>query len=223
MKRILLEICLVLFISLWGGTCANKMEGDVARKTGLKELREYQGQELSSSSDFSENSIKGPQRIDQGSYRLRITGLVTAPKTYSYDEVIRHSNYQKIVPLDCVEGWSVNILWEGVLVKDLINQAGVDPRAKIVIFHSYDGYSTSFPLNYIMDRNIIMAYKMNGLPLPPERGFPFELVAEGKWGYKWAKWITEIELSDNEAYRGYWESRGYSNDGDLGKSYLEER
>ena len=58
-------------------------------------------------------------------------------------------------------------------------------------------------------------YRMNNVTLPPERGFPFQLVAESKWGYKWIKWITAIELSDNEDYRGYWESRGYPNDADL--------
>jgi len=52
--------------------------------------------------------------------------------------------------------------------------------------------------------------------LPPERGFPFQLVAESKLGYKWIKWITEIELSDDVNYRGFWESRGFSNDADLG-------
>ncbi len=67
-----------------------------------------------------------------------------------------------------------------------------------------------------------MAYKMNGLTLPPERGFPFQLVAEKKWGYKWIKWITGIELSDDEDYRGYWESRGYSNEADLEKGFFEE-
>jgi DMSO/TMAO reductase YedYZ molybdopterin-dependent catalytic subunit len=64
-----------------------------------------------------------------------------------------------------------------------------------------------------------MAYKMNGLVLPPERGFPFQLVAESKWGYKWIKWITRIEVSGDEGYRGYWESRGYSDDADLEESY----
>jgi DMSO/TMAO reductase YedYZ molybdopterin-dependent catalytic subunit len=52
---------------------------------------------------------------------------------------------------------------------------------------------------------------MNGVVIPPERGFPFQLVAESKYGYKWIKWITTIELSDNADYLGYWESRGYSN------------
>jgi len=66
-----------------------------------------------------------------------------------------------------------------------------------------------------------MAYKMNNVTIPPERGFPFQLVGEGKWGYKWIKWITEIELSNDETYRGYWERRGYSNDGDLDKDFFD--
>jgi DMSO/TMAO reductase YedYZ molybdopterin-dependent catalytic subunit len=109
----------------------------------------------------------------------------------------------------------VKILWEGFLLKDLLNEAGIDPQAVMVIFYAYDGYSTSLPLNYILENDILIAYKMNGLVLPPERGFPFQLVAESKYGYKWIKWITQIELSDNENYKGYWESRGFSNDADL--------
>jgi DMSO/TMAO reductase YedYZ molybdopterin-dependent catalytic subunit len=56
---------------------------------------------------------------------------------------------------------------------------------------------------------------MNGLVLPPERGFPFQLVAESKYGYKWIKWITKIEVSNDSSYLGYWESRGFSNNADL--------
>ena len=53
---------------------------------------------------------------------------------------------------------------------------------------------------------------MNGQEIPPERGFPFQVVAEDRFGYKWAKWVTGIEVSDDENYRGYWEQRGYDND-----------
>ena len=67
----------------------------------------------------------------------------------------------------------------------------------------------------VKDKDLIIAYKMNGIVLPPERGYPFILVAEDKLGYKWAKWITEIELSDNSNYRGYWEKRGFSNEADV--------
>jgi DMSO/TMAO reductase YedYZ molybdopterin-dependent catalytic subunit len=179
------------------------------------EVSEYQGEKLGSINDFRENSIKGPQYVDIENYTLVIDGLVDREKTYTYDEVLDHQNYEKVVTLNCVEGWSVKILWEGVLLKGLLDEAGTRPEANTVIFHSYDGYSTSLPLDYIIDNNILLAYKMNGLTLPPERGFPFQVVAESKLGYKWAKWITGIELSDDANYTGYWESRGFSNEADV--------
>jgi len=196
---------------IWWATTANEPVD-----LGYVEIREYEGQDLSSINAFRENSIKGPQYVDNETYRLTITGLVNNELNYTYDDIV--NNYQlfkKVSTLHCVEGWSVTILWEGVLVRDLIGAAGVDPNATVVIFYAYDGYSTSVPLDYIIDNNIIMAYKMNNVTLPPERGFPFQLVAESKYGYKWIKWITAIELSDNEEYRGYWERRGYPNDADL--------
>ena len=96
----------------------------------------------------------------------------------------------------------------------------MNPDANTVIFYAADGYSTSLPLDYIKDRDIILAYSMNGVILPAERGFPFQLVAEDRWGYKWIKWVTGIEVSDDPAYRGYWEKRGYSQTGDLQKSFF---
>jgi DMSO/TMAO reductase YedYZ molybdopterin-dependent catalytic subunit len=181
-----------------------------------QEIREYQGEDLSAIADFRENSIAGPQYIDEDTYRLTVTGLVNETKEYTYDEVINgFQNYQKVVTLYCVEGWNVKILWEGFLVKDLLNEAGINPEAVVVIFHAYDGYTTALPLNYILDNDILIAYKINNVTLPPERGFPFELVAQSKYGYKWIKWITQIELSDNADYLGYWESRGWPNDAGL--------
>jgi DMSO/TMAO reductase YedYZ molybdopterin-dependent catalytic subunit len=188
------------------------------------EITEYEGEDLSSIDAFRENSIKGPQYIDEENYTLAISGLVNNELHLTYDEVIDgHPNFEKVVKLDCVEGWSVTILWKGVLVNDLIEAAGVNPNANTVIFYAYDGYSTSMPLDYIIDNDILMAHKMNNVTLPPARGFPFQLVAESKWGYKWIKWVTEIELSDDEDYRGFWESRGYSNDGDLDKHFFDSQ
>ncbi len=179
------------------------------------EIREYEGERLSSIADFRETSIKGPQHIDIESYRLEIAGLVEKPVAYTYDEVIDgNQHYKKVVELECVEGWSAKVLWEGVLVKDLVEKAGVLPGAEVVIFHAYDGYTTSLPLDYIRNNNILIAYKINDVILPPENGFPFQLVAEDKWGYKWIKWLTKVELSDDINYEGYWESRGFSNSGD---------
>jgi len=213
---VVLPLVLVAIIAFGVNTGCCETEG-----LAPVEVREYEGVDLSSINAFRENSIKGPQEIDVESYTLRITGLVTNSTSYTYDEVVNnHQNYKKVVTLDCVEGWSATILWEGVLVRDLLAEADPLANAEVVIFHAYDGYTTSLPVDYVMDNDILMAYKMNNVVLPPERGFPFQLVAESKWGYKWIKWITEIELSDDASYRGYWESRGYSNSADLDESFF---
>jgi DMSO/TMAO reductase YedYZ molybdopterin-dependent catalytic subunit len=184
------------------------------------EVRSYQGKDLSSVNDFRENSIAGPQQINISGYRLTVTGLTNRTAVYSYDQILStFPHYSKVVTLHCVEGWDATILWEGVLVRDLIADAGADPRANTVVLTAHDGYTTSFPLSYFTERDIIMAYRMNNVTLPVERGYPFQLVAEDKWGYKWIKWIEKIELTDDPSYRGYWEQRGYSNTGDLNKSF----
>ncbi len=194
-----------------------------SEKNLTNEIRTYEGEKLSSINDFRENSIKGPQQVNINDYKLEISGLVAKPIKYTYDEI--KNNFEKdkkVLTLHCVEGWSVKILWEGIKVGDIIKESVINEKANTVIFYAYDGYTTSLPLEYITKNDIMIAYKMNGVILPPERGFPFELVAEGKWGYKWIKWITKIELSDNEKYRGFWESRGYSNTADVNKDPREE-
>ncbi len=203
-------------------TNRNFFAGTKPIKLSGVEINNYQGEKLGSISDFRENSIKGPQHVDKKSYRLEITGLVAPLTVYTYEDVLKLPSYQKVVTLNCVEGWSVKALWEGVLVKDLFKNVTIKPEANTVIFYAADGYTTSFPLAYILQNNIMMAYKLNGVELPAERGFPFQLVAEQKWGYKWIRWITKIELSSDVNYQGFWESRGYNNDGSLNGSKFSQ-
>jgi DMSO/TMAO reductase YedYZ molybdopterin-dependent catalytic subunit len=195
--------------------------GRPPKDLGSVEVRQYKGERLDAIADFRENSIEGPQYIDRETYRLTVDGAVTHPATYTYRQVLtEETTHTKVVQLNCVEGWSVKILWEGVLLSDLIDQSTAKAGAVTVIFHAADGYTTSMPLSYARERRILLAYKMNGIEIPPERGFPFMVVAEDRWGYKWCKWVTRIELSDDELYRGFWESRGYSREGDLRKPYF---
>jgi DMSO/TMAO reductase YedYZ molybdopterin-dependent catalytic subunit len=197
--------------------------GQETAKAKTVEIREYKGEKLDSIDRFHENSIQGPRHIDIKAYKLKVGGLVDKPLILTYDEVLARPAESRVNIIHCVEGWDVKVLWEGVPVAALIDAAGAKASANTVIFRSADGYSTSLPLAYIRQKDILLAYKMNGMTLPEARGFPFEVAAEDKWGYKWAKWVTAIELSDNPDFRGYWESRGVNNNGDLSGPKLEKR
>jgi DMSO/TMAO reductase YedYZ molybdopterin-dependent catalytic subunit len=179
------------------------------------EIKEYQGQKLGSVNDFIENSIRGVQTIDPETYQLTIDGLVAEPVSYSYAQLQSMSHTAKLVTIHCVEGWSVKALWDGIALPELLSTVEPTDEANTVIFHAADGYTTSLPLDFIMDRNLIIADHINGITLPPANGFPFQLVAEDKWGYKWIRWLTRIELSNDPDYKGFWESRGFSNNGDV--------
>jgi len=197
--------------------------GQELAKPKAGEIREYKGEKLDPVDRFFENSIKGPQRVNIKTYRLKVGGLVDKPLSLTYDEVVARPSESRVIVIHCVEGWDVKILWEGVPLAALIDTAGAKASANTVIFRSADGYSTSLPLAYIRQKNVLLAFKMNGLVLPEARGFPFMVTAEDKWGYKWARWVAAIELSDNPNFRGYWESRGYSNNGDHSGPMFEKR
>jgi DMSO/TMAO reductase YedYZ molybdopterin-dependent catalytic subunit len=178
----------------------------------VNEIKEYQGANLDPSIGPRDNSIKGVQYVDIESYSLKLSGLVNTPKEIAYSDVMQLDVYERKITLYCVEGWEATILWKGALLEDIMGLAGIKSQANTVIFHSVDGYTTSMPLDTILSNQLIMAYGANGLDLPPEMGFPFIVVAEDKLGYKWARWVSEIELSDDPSYLGYWEQRGYNND-----------
>lgn len=176
------------------------------------EIREYQGVRLDPAIGPRDNSISGIQTVDLDSYQLQLTGLVAKPGSYSYQQVLAKEPSQRLITLYCVEGWQATVLWEGVRITDLLADAGIKDEASTVIFHCVDGYTTSLPVATIKDKDMLLAYSANGVALPASMGFPFIVVAEDKLGYKWARWVNEIELSSDENYKGYWEKRGYEND-----------
>jgi DMSO/TMAO reductase YedYZ molybdopterin-dependent catalytic subunit len=157
-------------------------------------------------------AIAGTQFLDKSTYQLAITGLVDNPVSYTYDEVVDNFNSTlEVATLPCVEGWSVTLLWEGVQINDILQHLGVGPNATTLIFLASDGYSTSLPLDYVKQNNIMIAHKMNNITLTAQTGWPFFLVAKNQYGYKWIEWLTEINVSNDSSYLGYWESRGYPN------------
>lgn len=117
--------------------------------------------------------------------------------------------------MPCVEGWGFMAKWTGFRVTDILDEAGVAQGGAYVVFYSSDGYSTGLPLTYLRNNRILLAYGLNDVTLPADRGFPLQLVAESKYGYKWAKWIVRIDVVSEEV-KGYWESRGYTDSADVG-------
>ena len=204
---ITLEIILLVPIAACGKLSSPPPSGEV-------EATEFMGKKLTPISEQGNNALAGTQVIDRETYRLVVDGLVDNPLSLSYADLLAYPQVSKLMDLDCVEGWNFIAKWTGPALDSIFADAKVNPEAKIVIFHTADvpeGYS-SLDLSYIQEKNIIIALKDNDITLPPGRGFPFQVVAESKYGYKWAKWVTRIELSADTSFRGYWESRGYSND-----------
>lgn len=181
----------------------------------VNEVRDYQGSRLDPAIGPRDNSIQGIPAVDMATYRLKISGLVERPQELTVDAVLLLPAAERLITLTCVEGWDATILWRGVVLEELIDLAGPSASANTVIFHAVDGYTTSLPLDLIRQKDLILASQANGLVLPPAMGYPFIVVAEAKLGYKWARWVQEIELSADSDYRGYWESNGFDNDADI--------
>jgi len=179
------------------------------------EAKTFMNSSLTPISQQLNNAIQGTQFIDKTTYSLAVTGLVYRNLTLSYEDLLALPSYSEVTPLNCVEGWSFTAKWTGFRVGDLLNQAGVKPEGQYVKFICVDGYTTAFPLSYLESNKTLLAYGLNDVTLPPDRGFPLQLVAGGKYGYKWAKWIVGIEVIKGPEL-GYWESRGYSDSADVG-------
>jgi DMSO/TMAO reductase YedYZ molybdopterin-dependent catalytic subunit len=215
-KWIMLTALMLVFASLALMAC-NQAPATTAVE-GEVEAAEFQGHKLTPISQQNNNALKGTQNIDKDTYQLTVDGLVDNPLSLSYADLQAYPQVSKLMDLDCVEGWNFTAKWTGPELNAIFEDAGVKSEALIAIFYSADapeGYS-SLDLDYINEKNIIIALKLNDITLPADRGFPFQVVAESKYGYKWAKWITRIELSDNADFRGYWESFGYSNNAEVG-------
>src|SRR5208283_2169806 len=104
-----------------------------------------------------------------------------------------------------------NAKWTGIPLAQLLNQTGILTDAKYVVFRCGDGYTVGIPLERALLPGALLTSKMNDETLPNEHGFPLRAIVPGIYGMMTAKWITEIEVSD-QVYLGYWQQRGWSND-----------
>ena len=213
-------ILIILLIS-----CSNPISSSSASGAAAKEVEatEFQGTKLTPISKQGNNALAGTQNIDKQTYKLIVDGLVENPLTLTYEQLSAYTQESWLMTFNCVEGWNFTAKWTGPQINSILKDARVKPEAKIIIFHTTDvpnGYS-SLDLGYIRDNNILLAMKLNDVTLPAERGFPFQVTAKSKFGYKWAKWVVRMELSSDINFRGYWETAGYNNNADENGSAFE--
>ena len=161
-------------------------------------------------------------RIDAGSWHLRVDGLVERPFELSYDELLGLDSVEETITLQCVSnevGGSLvgNAVWQGVPLAALLERAGVHTGATQIVGRSVDGWTAGFPTELATDgRAAMVAYAMNGEPLPVEHGYPARLVVPGLYGYVSAtKWLDRIELTTWEDVDGYWVPRGWAKEGPI--------
>jgi DMSO/TMAO reductase YedYZ molybdopterin-dependent catalytic subunit len=125
-----------------------------------------------------------------------------------------------VADIHCVTTWSkLDTKWEGVLFRELMDSVEVNPEARFVMVHCEQGFTTSVPLEVLMDDDVLLAYRYDDQSLTPEHGYPLRLVVPKKYFWKSAKWVRGLELMAQDRL-GFWEVRGYHNSADPWK---EER
>jgi|SRR5690606_30662991 len=116
--------------------------------------------------------------------------------------------------IHCVTAWSkLNTSWEGVLIDDLLAEAGVEAPTPYLLAHSYDGYSTNVPLADLTGGRAMIALRYEGKPLEPDHGGPARLLVPHLYFWKSAKWINGLQFTERDE-PGFWELRGYHIYGD---------
>ena len=148
-------------------------------------------------------------------WRLEITGLIRSPRSWALRELQALESESRAITLECISnevgGHLISTAqWRGVSLKTLLAAAGgALPKATHVIFYSVDDYTTSLPLAALLDARTLLAWEMNGEPLPDRHGFPLRAVVAGRYGEQSAKWLSRIELTDHP-YKGFYQSQGWS-------------
>jgi DMSO/TMAO reductase YedYZ molybdopterin-dependent catalytic subunit/thiosulfate reductase cytochrome b subunit len=146
------------------------------------------------------------------SWRLQVSGLVAHPLALSLDDLRRMPKHEQTTMHNCIQGWTGIARWGGVRVSDMLDLCRPRAEAKWIVFHALrqeeyapDHYYEAFLLEEMDDRQAILAYEMNGRPLPSEHGAPCRLRLETKVGYKMVKYLSHIDLvaSVDEVGLGY--------------------
>ena len=163
---------------------------------------------------YVSKNLESDPALNAETWHLTLSGMVDRPLTLSYDELRALGSTQQYQTLGCISnevGGDLisNARWTGVSLADLLGQASIQPGASEVIFRCADGYSDRLHLTQALNPEALVAYLINGQPLPTAHGFPARLLVPGLYGMKNGKWVTSLEVAAGN-YQGYWEQRGWT-------------
>jgi len=166
--------------------------------------------------EFYVTSYRSPPTIRINDWSLSIKGLVDHPITLNYDQLLARPTVSQIVTLECVGNtvggeFISTAVWEGIPLRSLLVEAGARPDAYDVVFRAADGYSDSVRLDRAMTGDVMIARKMNDVPLPLGHGFPARVIVPGVYGMKNVQWLTEIEIVEQD-YKGYYAKKGWTDE-----------
>jgi DMSO/TMAO reductase YedYZ molybdopterin-dependent catalytic subunit len=169
-----------------------------------------------------ENTVDAQNLVDiLSGWTLTVDGMVSAPLSLRFADLIALERQDQVTDFHCVEGWSVyDVAWNGVSLARILDLAGADAAATHLTFHGIgEQYIESLPVSVAREPRTLLGYGVGGSTLPLAHGFPLRLVVPRLLGYKNAKYLTRIEVTDH-AVDGYWEAYGYSYDGEVPASRL---
>jgi DMSO/TMAO reductase YedYZ molybdopterin-dependent catalytic subunit len=167
--------------------------------------------------EWFENTVDSQNLVDiLANWTLTVDGMASNPLSLSFADIIALARQDQITDFHCVEGWSVDdVPWNGVSLASMLDLAGADPSATYLSFYSVGGeYSESLPISVAREPRTLLGYGVGGSTLPVAHGFPLRLVVPRLYGYKSAKYLSRIEVTDH-AITGYWEQYGYSSDAEV--------
>jgi DMSO/TMAO reductase YedYZ molybdopterin-dependent catalytic subunit len=155
-------------------------------------------------------------RVNVDLWHLEIGGLVQNPATWRFQDLMGFKPTTQETTLMCISngldaGLMSNAVWKGLPLRDLLDQAGVLAGAARVRFHSVDNYTDTIPVEKAMEPTTLLAYEMNGVPLPHRHGYPLRVIVPGYFGEKQVKWLTRIEMAEANA-KGFYEAQGWGPD-----------
>jgi DMSO/TMAO reductase YedYZ molybdopterin-dependent catalytic subunit len=170
---------------------------------------EYSLAEVTPESGFRVNGKDDePPEIDLTTWSLVVEGMVTRPGAYTMEQIRSLPRYVMNTRHCCVEGWSMIPRWGGTPLRDFLDLVGADKRARYLAVECGDDYSTSYDMPSARHRQTLLCYEAYDKPLTPDHGAPLRIVMPTKLGYKSAKWIQKLVVTD-EKPGGYWEDQGY--------------